>query len=134
MRVAPTALRILPEIDAKSRTFHAIAAVREDRENLAAGLALNAYVPQGAPAVWTLVPKDALVYQGVNTTVFVVRGGVAVPTPVRVAFPIGEEVAIEPGVVAPGSLVVVEGNERLIPGSAVAPIAAKSAPAAEIAR
>lgn len=134
VRVAPTALRILPEIDAKSRTFHAIAAVREDRENLAAGLALNAYVPQGAPAVWTLVPKDALVYQGVNTTVFVVRGGVAVPTPVRVAFPIGEEVAIEPGVVAAGSLVVVEGNERLIPGSAVAPIAAKSAPAAEIAR
>ena len=134
VRVAPTALRILPEIDVKSRTFHAIAAVREDRENLAAGLALNAYVPQGAPAVWTLVPKDALVYQGVNTTVFVVRGGVAVPTPVRVAFPIGEEVAIEPGVVAPGSLVVVEGNERLIPGSAVAPIAAKSAPAAEIAR
>ena len=134
VRVAPTALRILPEIDAKSRTFHAIAAVREDRENLAAGLALNAYVPQGAPAVWTLVPKDALVYQGVNTTVFVVRGGVAVPTPVRVAFPIGEEVAIEPGVVAAGSLVVVEGNERLIPGSAVAPIAAKSAPAAEVAR
>ena len=134
VRVAPTALRILPEIDAKSRTFHAIAAVREDHENLAAGLALNAYVPQGAPAVWTLVPKDALVYQGVNTTVFVVRGGVAVPTPVRVAFPIGEEVAIEPGVVAAGSLVVVEGNERLIPGSAVAPIAAKSAPAAEVAR
>jgi RND family efflux transporter MFP subunit len=134
VRVEPTALRILPEIDAKSRTFHAIAAVREDRGNLATGLALNAYVPQGAPAVWTLVPKDALVYQGVNITVFVVRGGVAVPTPVRVAFPVGEEVAIEPGVIAAGSLVVVEGNERLIPGSAVAPIAAKSAPAAEIAR
>jgi len=134
VRVEPTALRILPEIDAKSRTFHAIAAVREDRGNLATGLALNAYVPQGAPSAWTLVPKDALIYQGVNTKVFVVRGGVAVPTPVRVAFPIGEEVAIEPGVIAAGSLVVVEGNERLIPGSAVAPIAAKAAPAAEAAR
>jgi multidrug efflux pump subunit AcrA (membrane-fusion protein) len=108
--------------------------VRDDRANLATGLALNAYVPQGTPAAWTLVPKDALVYQGLNTTVFVVRGGFAVPTPVRVAFPIGEEVAIEPGVIDAGASVVVEGNERLIPGSAVAPIAAKTAPAAETAR
>ncbi|MBI1302571.1 MAG: efflux RND transporter periplasmic adaptor subunit [Phycisphaera sp.] len=134
VRVEPISLRILPEIDAQSRTFHAIAAVRDDRENLATGLALNAYVPQGAPAAWTLVPKDALVYQGLNTTVFVVRGGIAVPTPVRVAFPIGEEVAIEPGVIDAGAPVVVEGNERLIPGSAVVPIAAKAAPAAENAR
>ena len=70
------------------------------------------------------MPKDALVYQGVNTSVFVVRNGVAVPTPVRVAFPIGDEVALDPGVIAAGDAVVVEGNERLIPGSAVAPIAA----------
>ena len=124
VRVEATGLRVVPEIDAQTRTFHAIATVRDDSANLAAGLALNAFVPQGPVARWSIVPKDALVYQGVNTSVFVVRNGVAVPTPVRVAFPIGDEVALDPGVIAAGDAVVVEGNERLIPGSAVAPIAA----------
>jgi RND family efflux transporter MFP subunit len=125
-RVEATGIRVVPEIDAQTRTFHAIAVVREDPGNLAAGLALNAFVPQGPAAPYTLVPKDALVYQGVNTSVFVVRGGVAVPTPVRVAFPVGDDVALEAGAVATGDMVVVEGNERLIPGSAVAPIAAST--------
>lgn len=126
VRVEATGIRVVPEIDAQTRTFHAIAMVREDPGNLAAGLALNAFVPQGPAAPYTLVPKDALVYQGVNTSVFVVRGGVAVPTPVRVAFPVGDDVALEAGAVATGDMVVVEGNERLIPGSAVAPIAAST--------
>ena len=125
-RVEATGIRVVPEIDAQTRTFHAIAVVREDPGNLAAGLALNAFVPQGPAAPYTLVPKDALVYQGVNTSVFVVRGGVAVSTPVRVAFPVGDDVALEAGAVATGDMVVVEGNERLIPGSAVAPIAAST--------
>jgi membrane fusion protein (multidrug efflux system) len=124
VRVEATGLRIVPEIDAETRTFHAIAMVRDDPANLAAGLALNVFVPQGSPSRWTLVPKDAIVYQGINTSVFVVRGGVAVPTPVRVAFPVGDDVALDPGAVAAGASVVVEGNERLIPGSTVAPIAA----------
>ena len=127
VRVEATGIRVVPEIDAQSRTFHAIAVVRDDPANLAAGLALNAFVPQGAPSPWTVVPKDALVYQGVNTSVFVVRDGVAVPTPVRVAFPFGDEVALEPGAVTAGASVVVEGNERLVPGSTVAPIPAKPA-------
>jgi len=126
VRVEATGIRVVPEIDAQARTFHAIAMVREDPGNLAAGLALNAFVPQGPAAPYTLVPKDALVYQGVNTSVFVVRGGVAVSTPVRVAFPVGDDVALEAGAVATGDMVVVEGNERLIPGSAVAPIAAST--------
>lgn len=126
VRVEATGIRVVPEIDAQTRTFHAIAVVREDPGNLAAGLALNAFVPQGPAAPYTLVPKDALVYQGVNTSVFVVRGGVAVSTPVRVAFPVGDDVALEAGAVATGDMVVVEGNERLIPGSAVAPIAAST--------
>lgn len=126
VRVAATGIRVVPEIDAQTRTFHAIAVVRDDPANLAAGLALNAFVPQGPAAPYTLVPKDALVYQGVNTSVFVVRNGVAIPTPVRVAFPVGDDVALEAGAVAAGDTVVVEGNERLIPGSAVAPIAAST--------
>lgn len=130
VRVEAVGLRIVPEIDAQTRTFHAIAAVRDDPANLAAGLALNAFVPQGPAVAWTVVPKDALVYQGVNTSVFVVRNGVAIPMSVRVAFPIGDDVALEPRAMGVGETVVIEGNERLIPGATVAPIEEKAAPAA----
>lgn len=119
--VHPKSMRIIPEIDQRARTFHAVADIDNAAGRLAAGLALHAFVPQGQPSKWTLVPKDALVYQGVNASVFMVRDGVAVPVPVRVAFPVGELVAIEPGALNDGALVVVEGNERLIPMSPVAP-------------
>jgi RND family efflux transporter MFP subunit len=125
------AIRVIPEIDARSRTFHAVAEIANGDGRLAAGMALEAFVPQGPPTSWTMVPKDALVYQGVSASIFVVRGGLASPTPVRVAFPIGDEVALEPGAVAAGDQVVVEGNERLMPMTPVAPIpAAASAGAA----
>lgn len=118
------ALRIIPEIDARSRTFHAVAEIANRDGRLAAGMALEAFVPQGAPTTWIVVPKDALIYQGVSASIFVVRGGLASPTPVRIAFPIGDDVALEPGAVAAGDQVVVEGNERLMPMSPVAPVAA----------
>ncbi|MFZ9880747.1 MAG: efflux RND transporter periplasmic adaptor subunit, partial [Phycisphaerales bacterium] len=125
-RIAAEAVRVVPEIDPRSRTFHAIAVVANADGNLAAGLALNAFVPQGAPSPWTIVPKDALVYQGVNASVYMVVDGKAIPVAVRVAFPIGDEVAVEPGVLPVGAQVVVEGNERLMPGAAVAPVGAAS--------
>jgi RND family efflux transporter MFP subunit len=125
------AIRVIPEIDPRSRTFHAVAEIANGDGRLAAGMALEAFVPQGAPTSWTMVPKDALVYQGVSASIFVVRGGLAAPTPVRVAFPVGDEVALEPGSVAAGDQVVIEGNERLMPMTPVAPIpAAASAGAA----
>lgn len=132
--VEPKSVRVLPEIDEGTRTFHAIVGVARGSGSLAAGLSLHAFIPQGPPAQWTLVPKDAIVYQGVNASVFVVRGGIAVPTPVRAAFPLGDEVALDPGAVAAGDQVVVEGNERLIPGAAVAPVARGAGAAAAPAR
>ena len=129
--IVPVGIRVVPEIDPRSRTFHAVTRILRGEEGLADGLALVAYVPQGAPQAWTLVPKDALVYQGTNATVYMVQGGVAVPVPVRVAFPVGDRVALEGAAIPPGAKVVVEGNERLMPMAPVAPVAsvAPSAPA-----
>lgn len=127
--IRASSIRVIPEIDARSRTFHASADVANDG-TLAAGLALHAFVPQGAPAAFTVLPKDALLYQGTNASVLVVERGLARPVAVRVAFPIGDSVAIEAGAVAAGATVVVEGNERLMPGAAVAPIASPSSAAA----
>ena len=119
-------IRVVPEIDPRSRTFHAVVRVHKGDAALADGLSLVAFVPQGAPQPWTLVPKDALVYQGTNASLFMVQNGVAVPVQVRVAFPVGDLVALEPAALPAGAQVVVEGNERLIPMSAVVPVAGGS--------
>ncbi len=123
-RVDATALRVVPEVDPRSRTFHAVARIDAPSADLAPGLALSAFVPEGAARAWTLVPKDALVYRGTSASVFVVRDGRAAPVAVRVAFPYGEWAALDPGSVRAGDEVVVEGNERLMPGAAVVPVVA----------
>jgi RND family efflux transporter MFP subunit len=130
-RIMAVGIRVVPEIDPRSRTFHAVTRIMRDDSALADGLALVAFVPQGAPQQWTLVPKDALVYQGTNAGLFVVQNGVAVPVQVRVAFPMGDMVALEAGAVAAGAQVVVEGNERLMPMSPVAPVSGDAAGAAK---
>ena len=115
-------LRVVPEIDARSRTFHAVARIMKRDEPLADGLALVAFVPQGPAQPWTLVPKDALIYQGTNASLYMVKDGTAVPVQVRVAFPVGDRVALDGSPLPEGAQVVVEGNERLIPMSKVAPV------------
>ncbi|MGA1224445.1 MAG: efflux RND transporter periplasmic adaptor subunit [Phycisphaerales bacterium] len=125
------AMRVIPEIDERSRTFHAVVTVSHDQGLLAPGLSLVAFVPQGDPTTWSMVPKDALVYQGVNTVVYAVRGGAAMPVPVRVAFPIGDLVAIDATALPAGTEVVVEGNERLMPMAPVAVIGAAAGDSSE---
>lgn len=118
-------MRVVPEIDQRSRTFHAVLGIgRDDGVALASGIALTAYVPAGAQAPRLLVPKDAVLRGESGPFVYAVRDGIAVPVNVRIAFPAGPNVALEPGALAAGAKVVVEGNERLMPMSPVAPIAA----------
>ena len=72
------------------------------------------------------MPKDALVYQGTNASIFMAKDGMAVPVQVRVAFPMGDRVALEGAPVPAGAQVVIEGNERLMPMAPIAPIAGES--------
>jgi RND family efflux transporter MFP subunit len=120
--VRGASLRVVPDIDERSRTFHAIVVIPNDSGVLAPGLALTAFVPQGAPQKWTLVPKDAIVYQGTNATVYMVQNGTAVPVQVRVAFPVGDRVALDGAAIPLGAQVVTEGNERLMPMTPVSPV------------
>jgi len=124
-------IRVVPEIDPRSRTFHAVLRImRQDDVPLASGLALTAFVPAGARVPRLLVSKDAILRGDAGPFVYAVRGGIAMPVNVRIAFPAGADVALEPGSLEEGAQVVVEGNERLRPMSPVAPIATPAAPAA----
>ena len=117
-------IRVVPEIDPRSRTFRTVLRImKDDGLSLASGLALTAYVPAGARAPRLLVPKDAVLRGEAGPFVYAVRDGIAVPVNVRIAFPAGADVALEPGALEDGAKVVVEGNERLRPMTPVAAIA-----------
>ena len=121
-RVVGKALRVIPAIDPRSRTFYAVLDVTNENGALAAGLALTAYVPAGPLTPRLIIPKDALLRGDAGAFVYAVRGGVAVPVNVRVAFPVGDNVALEACALESTDQVVVEGNERLMPMSAVVAI------------
>jgi hypothetical protein len=68
-----------------------------------------------------VVPKDAIVRGSGAPVVYVIGEDDTVQAvPVSTGAATGEWIAIE-GEVAPGSRVVVRGNERLFPGQKVAP-------------
>ncbi len=116
-------IRVIPEIDPRARTFRAVLAIMKDKSPLAAGLALTAYVPSGERAPRIVVPKDAIIRGDAGPYLYAVRAGIATQVQVRIAFPVGDGVAIEAGAVEAGEQVIIEGNERLAPMTRVAPIA-----------
>lgn len=119
-------LRIVPEVERRGRTFTAIGGFANPARRLLPGMSASAYVASGAKEPWLVVPKDAVLLRDTGPVVWALRpgaegGSIAVPTPVDLAFPLGDRWAIRPGALAPGDEVVVEGNERLMPMAPVAP-------------
>lgn len=119
-------LRIVPEVERRGRTFIAIGTFANPERRLLPGMSASAYVPSGSREPWLVVPKDAVLVRDTGTVVWALRpgadgGSIAVPTPVDLAFPLGDRWAIRPGALRAGDQVVVEGNERLMPMAPVAP-------------
>ena len=124
-------VRLAPEIDPRVRTFMAIVDV--SGSDLVAGMSVSAWVPTSATDERTTVHKDALVRDPGGFLVFAARprgtGHVATPIPVKIAFETQTRVALLPGALRAGDLVVIEGNERLFAG---VPIRLNNGPASTI--
>ncbi len=118
-------VRLSPEVEPRVRTFMAIVDVSSSRNDLVPGMSVTAWVPTSAVEERLTVHKDALIRDPGGFLVFVARaqgeGHVATPVPVKVAFETDARVAVFPGAVRPGDLVIVEGNERLYAGAMIAP-------------
>lgn len=116
-------LRWLPQVDPRARTFAVIADLDDEGGALTPGMSVTAWLPLGEPAPELLVPKDALVRRDLSVVVHRVVSGEgaarAEPVPVTVRFELARHVAVEPGALHAGDRVVVEGNERLLPGAPV---------------
>jgi len=125
--------QIVPRADLQSRSFPV--KIRLDNVHtdgtqdvlLKAGMLAKATLPVGEPHPARLVHKDALVLGGQSPTVVVVRMpeddpdakvGTVKLVPVSLGIARGSMIEIK-GPVEPGSLVVVQGNERLRPGAKV---------------
>jgi RND family efflux transporter MFP subunit len=117
-------IRVVPSVDRRGRTFTAIVPLANEGRRLLPGMSVTAYVPAGPRQRVLTVPKDAVLLGERGASVWVVRpgpggGSVAVPAAVELAFPLGNAWAIRSGGLAAGDLVVVEGNERLMPNAPI---------------
>jgi len=125
--VKSTAMRVVPRVDDRARTFPLVVTLDNRDGNLAAGMSATAWVPAGRDADYLTVLRDALLYGDVGSYLYVARGGgdgkpaMAMPVSVKTLFPIGSRMAVEAPGVKPGELAIVEGNERLFPMTPVMP-------------
>lgn len=112
---------IVPRADPQARTFPVKIAVPNPEGRIGIGMLARAVLSVGAAEKRVLVPKDAIVGSGARTSVFIIGDGEQVrAVPVRTERSQGQWTAVA-GEVAAGDRVVVQGNERLMPGQTVAP-------------
>ncbi len=119
--------RILALVDPLARTFSIIAPIPAGTDSFAAGMSVTAWVPTGTTTERITVSSDAILRNDVGTFVYVAQPPaddqsphVAMPMPVTVLFRTENRVVVD-AALAPGTPVVVEGNERLFPMAPIAP-------------
>ncbi|MEE8458529.1 MAG: efflux RND transporter periplasmic adaptor subunit [Phycisphaerales bacterium] len=120
-------LRIIPQVDRRSRSFTVVVRLDDHDGRLTPGMSLSAWVPTGGRSDELTLSSDAVLRNDIGAYVYVARGGGlgtpgnATPANVQVRFPVDDRIVVESAALQPGDLIVVEGNERLFPGAPVIP-------------
>lgn len=121
--------RIVPDVDPRGRSFRLVARLPHAAGHvLAPGMSLTATVPTGERRERLTLPVDAILRNEAGTYVYAALGGgpesppVATPIMVDVAFVSQGRAVLRDARLEPGTLVVVEGNERLSPMAPLQPI------------
>lgn len=128
-----TVERIVPVADPRVRTFpipiRLKNIIRDQTPMLLAGMMARVDLPAGKSETLPLVPKDALVLNGKDRAIYVVdldpatgengnRHGTVRKVPIDLGVAVGEGIQVK-GPIKVGELVVVVGNERLVPNARV---------------
>lgn len=100
-------VRLIPKFDSKAG-------------NLAANQSAILQLPIGESRQVVTVHKDAIIKRGGGSLVYVVADGAAQIRPVALGDAVGNRFLVLSGL-KPGELVVIRGNERLMPGQKVTP-------------
>jgi len=119
--------RVIPQVDARARTFTLVATYPNADRRLASGMSVVGWVPMGAAEERLTVPSDAILRNETGPYVYVVRPAKEGPpqamlVKVKVLYPQGARRVIEAAELGAGDMVVTEGNERLFPFAPVQPI------------
>lgn len=111
-------IAVVPEADPRARTFPVKISVSNPQNKIKVGMLARATFPIGERRRAVLVPKDAIVLSDTGNLVYTVISGKAVPVPIKFGLAYDGFVEVAQGLRA-GQLVVVRGNERLMPGTKV---------------
>jgi RND family efflux transporter MFP subunit len=135
--ISATQIRKILDVNPRSRLFSLIVELPNTDGTLAPGMSAECWLPVGKAAERITVPKDAILRNLQNTFVYQAlpagEGFVATPKPVRILFETGSRVVLDANDLKAGVRVIVEGNERLAPGSPVAITGQETVPAASTA-
>lgn len=124
---APTTIlstRRVADVNRRVRTLSFIATLSNESGLLAPGMSVDGWIAVTGEVMATSVPKDAVIRGRGEPFVYRVTGEsgeqAAERVRVRVLFETGDRIAIESVSLTPGDQVIIEGNERLLPGQPVA--------------
>ncbi len=118
VRSAPIAA-VLPMGDPLSRLFPVRVRLDNKDGSLRPGMSVAGVVPAGETEPGLTIHKDAVRRGDSGTFVFFDASGVAAIAPVSVVSSVGDRLVVQSPLLRAGMNVVVEGNERLMPGQPV---------------
>lgn len=116
MRLKGELVHIVPEADSLSRLFPIRIRVDDPEGRLRPGMSLTAVVPTGESGPALTISEDAILRNAAGEFVYFDAGGTAQVAPITRLFSTGPgRVAVRSPMLRAGSLLVVEGNERMFP-------------------
>jgi membrane fusion protein (multidrug efflux system) len=115
------ATALIPEADSRSRLFPLKVRIQNTDGKLRPGMSIVGLLPSGSSEAAITVHKDALLRDDAGEFVYFSGGGRAAVARVTTLFPVGNRVAVQAGTLQPGMQVVIQGNERLMPGQPLMP-------------
>ncbi|HNO76441.1 MAG TPA: efflux RND transporter periplasmic adaptor subunit [Phycisphaerae bacterium] len=122
--VPSTGLRIIPDVDPQARSFSVILTLDNPDGLMSPGMSVVAWIPTGEEAEQLTVPKAAVTRNGKDAYVYRTQNKdgktTAARTPVTVLFNWAGRAIVESDELKNGDKVIVEGNERLMPGASLA--------------
>lgn len=121
----PSNVTQIPEVDGRSQLFTVVATIPNAARKLVPGESVTGVVPVGEAQDYWRIPVNAVVHSPQGTMIYVVQPGDGMPTgrgvPVVIAFE-RDGFAFVAGTtegIKDGDQVVVEGNQRLMPGQSL---------------
>lgn len=108
----------LEDTRTRTRVVRFVLEFGETAKPLAGNQSVTVYVPAGPATTVVTVHKDAVIVGPDGRIVYVVEDGAVAIRPVTLGLSVGDRFEVLQGL-SPGDVVVVRGNERLIPGQPV---------------